>query len=119
VVADNFADADTLKALLPLLNDPKSPVRVFAVHAIACEQCKDGPNPIDAVPLLLERIATDESINVRRQAVAMLAHHREPDARVTPVFEQVLATETDRKLRLHAEQGLKRYADLGMEGQEC
>jgi RNA polymerase sigma factor (sigma-70 family) len=76
VVADNFADAETLRALIPLLNDPKSPVRVFAVHALACEQCKDGTNPINAVPMLLERIFTDDSIKLRRQAVAMLAHHR-------------------------------------------
>jgi len=112
--ADNFADAQTLRALVPLLRDPKSQVRLWAVHSLSCEGCKDGPNPIDAVPLLLERIEIDESIKVRRQAVAMLAHHRSPDARVTPVFRKILAEEEDRKLRLHAEQGLERYAKAGL-----
>lgn len=113
---DNFADAESLHALVPLLRDPKSQVRLWAVHSLSCESCKDGPNPIDAVPLLLERIEVDESIRVRRQAVAMLAHHRSPDPRVLPVFRRILAEEEDPKLRLHAEKGVTRYAELGLRG---
>ena len=112
--ADNFADAETLHALVPLLRDPKAPVRLWATHSLACDNCKDGPNPIDAVPLLLERIELDESIRVRRQAVAMLAHHMKPDARVLPVFRYILENEVDRKLLLHAEKGVKRYAEAGL-----
>ncbi len=112
--ADNFADAATLRAIVPLIHDPKSDVRRCVVHSIACESCKDGPNPVDPIPLLLERIEQDESIRVRRQAVGMLAHHRKPDPRVLPVFKKVLAFEEDRKLRLHAEQGLERYAGAGL-----
>ncbi len=111
---DNFADAESLEALVPLLEDPKADVRVWAVHSLACESCKDGPNPIDAVPLLLDRIAMDASVRVRRQAVAMLAHHRTPDVRVLPAFKRILATEEDRKLRLHAEHGVRRYAEAGL-----
>jgi HEAT repeat protein len=115
-LADNFADADLFRALVPLLHDPKSEVRVWAVHSLSCESCKDGPNPVDAVPLLLERIESDPNMRVRRQAAAMLAHHRSPDARVLPVFKRIMAEETDRKLRLHAEHGLKRYAAAGLCG---
>ena len=114
LLADNVADAETLHALVPLLRDPKCQVRVWAVHSLSCESCKDGPNPIDAIPLLLERIEVDESIKVRRQAVAMLAHHHTPDPRVLPVFTRIMAEEDDRKLRLHAEHGLKRYAAAGL-----
>ena len=110
---DNFADGETLRVLTALLRDPKPEVRVWAVHSLSCESCKDGPNPIDAVPLLLERIEKDASLKVRRQAVAMLAHHRTPDARVLPVFKKILSEEADRRLRLHAEQGLHRYAAAG------
>lgn len=113
---DNFADAESLRALVPLLRDPKSQVRLWAVHSLSCESCKDGPNPIDAVPLLLERIEMDDSVRVRRQAVAMLAHHRAPDPRVIPAFRRILAEDTDRKIRNHAEQGLKRYAEAGLRG---
>jgi HEAT repeat protein len=115
-LADNFADAELFRALVPLLDDPKAEVRVWAVHSLSCETCKDGPNPIDAVPLLLDRIASDVSMKVRRQAASMLAHHRSPDERVLPVFKRVLAEESDRKLRLHAEQGIRRYAAAGLCG---
>ena len=114
MLADNFADAETLRALIPLLHDPKSQVRVWAVHSLSCEGCKDGPNPIDPIPLLLERIELDDSIKVRRHAVAMLAHHRTPDPRVLPVFEQIMAKKRDRKLRLHAANGLTRYEEAGL-----
>ncbi len=114
IFADNFADGETLRALTPLLRDPKAEVRLWAVHSLSCERCKDGPNPVDAIPLLLERIEQDESIKVRRQAVAMLAHHRTPDPRVLPVFKKIIAEEDDRKLRLHAEQGWKRYVAAGL-----
>lgn len=114
VFIDNFADAESLQALIPLLRDPKAEVRLWAAHSLSCETCKDGPNPIDPIPLLLERIESDESIRVRRQAVAMLAHHRAPDARVLPAFRRILAEEDDRKLRLHAEKGIKRYARAGL-----
>ena len=112
--ADNFADSETLHALTSLLNDPKSQVRLWAVHALSCETCKEGPTPIDAVPLLLDRIKMDKSIKVRRQAVAVLAHHRKPDSRVLPIFVDIMAKEDDHKLRLHAEQGLKRYTKAGL-----
>ena len=115
-LADNFADEELFQALIPLLNDPKAEVRVWAVHALSCETCKDGPNPIDATPLLLDRIESDESMKVRRQAASMLAHHRAPDVRVLPVFQRLLAEESDRKLRLHAEQGIRRYAAAGLCG---
>jgi HEAT repeat protein len=113
-LADNFADADLFQALVPLLDDPKSEVRVWAVHSLSCETCKEGPNPVDAVPLLLDRIESDVSMRVRRQAASMLAHHCSPDARVLPVFKRVLARENDRKLRLHVEQGLRRYQAAGL-----
>lgn len=114
IFADNFADAETLQALVPLLYDPHPAVRRWAVHALACEPCKDGPCPLDAVPLLLERIAEDASLRVRRQAVAMLAHHVAPDARALPVLARLHASDPDARLRRHAAAGLKRYAAAGL-----
>lgn len=113
ILADNWADGETFRALTALLDDPQAGVRVWAVHALACERCKDGPNPVDAVPLLLERIEQDSSIRVRRHAVAMLAHHRPPDSRVVPMLRKILSHETDAKLRLHAMHGLERYRTAG------
>jgi HEAT repeat protein len=62
----------------------------------------------------LERIEQDSNIKVRRQAVAMLAYHRTPDPRVLPIFRNIVSEEADKKLRRHAEQGLKRYRIAGL-----
>ena len=112
IFLDHHADPESLEHLLPLLNDPKSNVRMWAVHSISCDRCKEHDNPIDVVPLLIERIEEDESIRVRRMATAMLAS-RPPDARTVPVF-QALLQEEDRKLRLHAENGLQRCRKVGL-----
>lgn len=104
---DHHADPASLQALIPLLRDPKSKVRLFAVHSIACDQCKTGENPIDVVPLLIERIHQDGSIRVRRHAVLMLAmQHAHPD--LEGFFQELLDTETDPKLHQHAGFGLMR-----------
>jgi len=102
---DHNADPESLHSLVPLLRDPKSKVRLFAVHSLGCEQCKAGENPVDVVPLLIERIRKDESIRVRRHSVAMLAYqHAHPD--LEGFFRQLLETETDPKLHKHAGIGL-------------
>jgi len=115
MLLDHLADDDALHALVPLLRDPKSQVRLWAVHSISCEACKVGGNPIDTIPHLLERIEVDESIRVRRMAVAMLGHPATPtDARVIPALKRILAEEEDRKLRFHAERALERLARDGL-----
>jgi len=86
---------------------------MWAVHSLSCERCKDGQNPIDALPLLFERIEDDESVRVRRMATAMVAYGR-PDRRAISVFKTLLGRETDRKIRLHASLGLKRCREPGL-----
>lgn len=114
ICLDQVADADALLDLVPLLRDPKSKVRLWAVHSIACDHCKEDVHcPIDVVPLLIERIETDDSVSVRRMAVIMLAAEFK-DARAVPVLARLLRSETDRKLLLHAENGLRRLRDAGL-----
>lgn len=85
---------------------------MWAVHSVACDRCKEDENPIDVVPLLIERIEIDESIRVRRMATTMLAYGT-PDERAVPVFQDLLENETDRKLRFHASAGLDRCREAG------
>ena len=102
---DRNPDPEALEAMKPLLRDPKSQVRMFALHTLACDRCKAGESPIDAVPLLMERIRDDESIRVRRHAVMMLAfQHAHPD--LEAFFQELLDTETDAKLHKFAGFGL-------------
>lgn len=106
---DRMADPESLERLVPLLGDSHSLVRLWAVHSIACDQCKGEGinNPVDVVSLLVDRLDNDSSIRVRRMAAAMLANHY-PGPRVYPAFRKVLEKEADRKLRLHATHGLAR-----------
>src|SRR5207248_1193479 len=78
-----------LRAILQRMRSAATASRLLFLSPSARERSrKHRPNLIDAVPLLLERIESDSSIKARRQAVAMLAHQRTPDARVLPVFKR-------------------------------
>ena len=105
---DQVADEDALADLVPLLRDPHPKVRLWAVHSIACDHCKDDVKcPIDVVPHLLERVRHDSSLRVRRMAVIMLGSELE-DPRALPVLEEVIERETDAKLVEHAKRALER-----------
>jgi len=114
ICLDRVADEEALVDLVPLLTDPHPKVRLWAVHSLACDHCKDGVScPIDVVPVLAERALRDPDIRVRRMAVIMLGSEL-IDARTVPVLEQLIRNETDRKLRDHALRGLTRlYGTLG------
>jgi HEAT repeat protein len=114
VYFDHVAGLEALELVIPLLHDPKSDVRRWAVHALACDRCKAGENPLDVEPYLVERALHDESLNVRRHAVISLAYLRPPDPRGVQVFEHVLARETDRRIRMHAEVGLRKAVAAGL-----
>ena len=50
LLLDQVADAESLKALVPLLRDPNSKVRAWAVHSLACDHCKEEIScPVDVV----------------------------------------------------------------------
>jgi HEAT repeat protein len=105
---DQIADADALADLVPLLRDPYAGVRLWAVHSIACEHCKDDVEcPVDVVPHLIERVRVDPSVRVRRMAVIMLGDEL-ADPRGITVLEEVLESDTDRRLLAHAKRGLER-----------
>jgi HEAT repeat protein len=113
IYLDHNATPDSLRDLVPQLTDPVTRVRLWAVHSISCEGCKDHECPIDVVPLLIERVEKDPSVRVRKMAVVMLTT-LPLDPRVAPVLEAVLEKDTDAKIRLHAEHGLRKYRDARM-----
>jgi HEAT repeat protein len=106
---DHYWDEPSLKRLQLALTDPKLKVRKAAVHSIGCDRCKGGENPIDAVPLLAQRLADDKSIKVRRAAVWTLVIQT-PEKRIARILRKALREETDPKLCGAAKWGLTRYA---------
>ena len=114
ICMDHVADSKSLADLLPLFHDPSSAVRLWAVHSIACDHCKDDIQcSIDVVPHLIERIKLDESARVRKMAVIMLGKEF-CDPRAVSVFQQILREESDRKILLHAREGLRRLEESGI-----
>ena len=109
IFLDRCADTETLRDLIPLLTDPEPNVRLWAVHSMACQHCKDYECPIDFVPFLIERAETDPITQVRKMALTMLAEMPR-DARIPAALERALTREQDRRLRLHAQRGLKKYS---------
>jgi len=108
MLLDHVWDAAALRRLVLALYDPKLKVRRAAVHSLGCDRCKGGENPIDAVPLLAEKLREDKSIKVRRMAAWTLAI-QQPDKQIARVLRRALRDESDPKLRRWADWGLKRY----------
>lgn len=106
-VVDHIYDVDTLHRLVLLTHDPKKKVRRAAVHALGCDRCKGGVNPIDAIPHLTRSAREDKAISVRRLAVLMLAIQA-PEKRIARFLRKILATENDAKIQLWARHGLQR-----------
>jgi HEAT repeat protein len=111
---DHHGTPELLPALVPLLDDPKSDVRFWAVHALGCDRRKEGEClPFDPIPHLIDRLERDESIRVRRQALTTLVWSRPPDPRVLAACEAVLASVDDARMRLHAAAGVLKGRALG------
>jgi len=114
ICMDHVADSTSLADLLPLFHDCKSDVRRWAVHSIACDHCKNDVDcAVDIVPHLIERIELDESVRVRKMAVIMLGNEF-LDRRAVPVFQRLVRVEANRKIRLHAQAGLRRLSQAGL-----
>ena len=105
-VVDHIYDIDALHRLVLLAHDPKKKVRRAAVHALGCDRCKGGVNPIDAVPHLVRAAREDRAISVRRIGVLMLAIQA-PEKRVARILRKILATESDAKMLRWASYGLQ------------
>jgi HEAT repeat protein len=83
-VLDHFLDEAALPELVAALNDPDAHVRARALHALACDQCKEGacrPAEAEVVPVAMRLLNEDADRYVRKSAVEALgpAAHRRPD----------------------------------------
>lgn len=113
IFLDHYWDDAALEDVIALLRDPMKSVRLFALHALVCDRCKDGYQPVDPLPYILERLEVDESIKVRRHATACLTL-LPPTDELARIFEATLANETDVKMRKHAEWGLHLCRKAGL-----
>ncbi|HEY3079293.1 MAG TPA: HEAT repeat domain-containing protein [Chloroflexota bacterium] len=86
VVLDHFLDGAAVPELIENLAHENPRVRSNALHALACERCKEGacrPGEDDVIPIAIRLLLDDESRSVRTQAAQMLtpAVHKREDVR--------------------------------------
>jgi HEAT repeat protein len=108
---DHHVDGESARIALDLLlHDEHPEVRKWAAHALGCDHCKSGAAlGFDPVPPLMAVAVEDPSLRVRRGATVSLMA-RPPDSRIHAFLASLLASETDAKIRLHAQYGLARHA---------
>ena len=76
-VLDHLMDAGSIPALIEALADPAAPVRIQAVHALACDRCKTDacrPTPEAVLPPAIAMLASDPSAHVRAHAAELVGH---------------------------------------------
>jgi hypothetical protein len=106
-----FLDHHATDACIPqlrwvALHDPASKVRRVAVHSVTCQQCKPSPLSGDLVGLLVQVAQSDPNRRVREKAIGGL-RSQPRDTRAVAALEQILRTETDRRLWSQAHHALK------------
>ena len=83
-VLDHFMDEAALPELLENLHHEDEGVRAWAMHALACDRCKEGtcrPGEDEVLPIAAHMLIHDESRRVRQMAAGVLGPsvHRRPD----------------------------------------
>lgn len=90
-VLDHYMDDAAIPELKANLDHPNPDVRAWAIHALACDRCKEGtcrPGEDDIIPLAIAMLEHDTDQHVRQMAVGMLGPsvHRNP--LVLPAIER-------------------------------
>jgi hypothetical protein len=85
-ILDHFMDEAALPELIANLTHDDEHVRSWALHALACDRCKEGacrPGEDDVIPLAIRMTREDPSRWVRKSGVGVLgpAVHRRDDVR--------------------------------------
>jgi hypothetical protein len=95
---DQFGDASTRDALVPLMDDPVPRVRWMAMHALSCHACGEKPGALEVGirERIVEAARADPNVRVRFHAANALALAGETSA--VPVLREVLTRETNPRL---------------------
>lgn len=83
-VLDHFMDEAALPELIENLSHENEIVRAWAMHALACDRCKEGtcrPGEDQVLPIATEMLMHDKSRRVRQMAAGVLGPsvHRRTD----------------------------------------
>jgi hypothetical protein len=85
VVLDHHLEEDCIPDLRANLSHEDDSVRAWAIHALACDRCKEGscrPGEDDTMPVAVRMMLEDPSARVRAMAIALVGEsvHRRPES---------------------------------------
>ena len=83
-VLDHYLDPAAIPELINNLQHENDMVRAWAMHALACDRCKEGacrPGEDEVLPIAARMLIEDKSRRVRQMAAGVLGPsvHRHPD----------------------------------------
>jgi hypothetical protein len=84
IVLDHSLDEAAIPELIANLSHTNAEVRRWAMHALACDRCKDGtcrPAEEETMPIALNMLRADPSRRVRTEAAHLVGQmvHRRPE----------------------------------------
>jgi len=84
VVLDHHLEQDCIPELMANLDHDDAGVRGWAIHALACDRCKEGtcrPAETDTLPVAIQMMLEDPDATVRARAIALVGEsvHRHPE----------------------------------------
>jgi len=90
-VLDHIVDAESFGDLISLLDDDDARVRMRALHALACDRCKDNecrPDKLDVLPRAIDRLMNDPDRHVRAMAVEVVGRWVHDDVSAENALER-------------------------------
>jgi hypothetical protein len=77
-VLDHLVDDAALADLVEMVTDDDADVRVFALHALSCDRCKENgcsPDMRFVLPAAIDRLRHDENRHVRAHAIGVVGRY--------------------------------------------
>ena len=87
---DHLVDEATFPTLIVMLDDPEPQVRIEALHALACDRCKDNacrPSPTDFLGKAISILSGDPDRHVRAYACDLVGRwvHTHEEAKLAVI----------------------------------
>jgi HEAT repeat protein len=115
IVLDHHLDDAAVPELLANVHHKNRKVRAFAMHALACDRCKEGdcrPGATDVVPLVIDRLTNDPSTRVRSMAVGLAAQYLAAPG-IADALARAAESDPHSKVRNRARWELRKLATSG------
>ncbi len=89
-VLDHHMDVSALPALIENLQHEDETVRAWAMHALACDKCKEGtcrPGEREVIPIAARMLIDDRSRRVRQMAAGLVGEAVHRSAAALPALQ--------------------------------